>query len=262
MKSLVQAAIRGAHAVFADRGLPNRLALYFHSLEPHEYDAFERAIDWAKGEGYRFVDGPTAFLAAPDGERVAWVSFDDNYRAWHQALPLLQRLEVTATFYTNTGVFRDRATASDLDAYFDRIVHHGDRTSLTTDELREIAAAGHVIGAHTHTHRCLADLPYEEAVAEIDRSLHELEALLEAPVEHFSYPFGMRRHFTEELRRYCKANFTTVANAIPAMLHAPQRADALQRAGWHFDRSHAQNVSALRIDGQRFEALTGRSAVG
>ncbi|MEL6771733.1 MAG: polysaccharide deacetylase family protein [Bacteroidota bacterium] len=262
MKSFVQAAIRGAHAVFADRGLPNRLPLYFHSLEPHEYEAFERAIVWTRSEGYRFVAGPRAFLGAPEGERVAWVSFDDNYRAWHQALPLLDRLGIAATFYTNTGVFRDRATPAALDAYFDRIDHHGDRTSLTTAELREIAAAGHVIGAHTHTHRCLADLPFEEAVAEIDRSQRELEVLLEAPVEHFSYPFGMRRHFTEDLRRYCTTRFETVANAIPAMLHAPQRADALQRAGWHLDRPHEQNVRALRIDGRRFEALTGRSAVG
>ncbi|MEM9998902.1 MAG: polysaccharide deacetylase family protein [Bacteroidota bacterium] len=262
MKSLVQTLIRSAHTVFADRGLPDRLALYFHSIEPHEYDAFERAITWARGEGYHFVDGPLAFLDAAEGERVAWVSFDDNYRAWHRALSLLDRLGIVATFYTNTGVFRDRASAADLDAYFDRIVHHGDRTSLTTDELREIAAAGHRIGAHTHTHRCLAELPFEEAVTEIDRSQADLQAILEGPVEHFSYPFGMRRHFTEDLRRYCKSKFKTVANAIPAMLHAPQRADALQRAGWHLDRPHAQNLRALRIDGQRFEALTGRSAVG
>lgn len=262
MKSLIQAAIRTAHATFADRGLPDRLALYFHSLEPHEYDAFERAINWVEGEAYDFVEGPTAFLEARQGERVAWVSFDDNYRAWHRALPLLDRLGITATFYTNTGVFRDRATAAELDTYFDRLVHHGDRTSLSTEELCEIAAAGHVIGAHTHTHRCLADLPFDEAVAEIDRSQQELEALLGAPVRHFSYPFGMRRHFTDELRRYCTRAFETVANAIPAMLHAPQRADALQRAGWHLDRPHAQNVRALRIDGRRFEALTGRSAVG
>ncbi|MEM6784163.1 MAG: polysaccharide deacetylase family protein [Bacteroidota bacterium] len=262
MKSLLQAAIRTAHVAFADRGLPDRLALYFHSLEPHEYDAFKRALAWANEEGYRFVKGPVAFLEAPEGERVAWVSFDDNYRAWHRALPLLDRLGVTATFYTNTGVFRDRATTQELDVYFDRLVHHGDRTSLSTDELREIASAGHLIGAHTHTHRCLANLSFAEAVAEIDRSQQELEVLLEMPVRHFSYPFGMRRHFTEALRQYCSTRFDSVANAIPAMLHAPQRADALQRAGWHLDRPHHQNVRALRIDGRRFEALTGRSAVG
>ena len=74
--------------------------------------------------------------------------------------------------------------------------------ALTGAELRELAAGGLVtIGAHTVTHPLLAALPQAEQETEIRQSKRDLEALLEQPVNSFSYPNGSSSETTVALVR-------------------------------------------------------------
>ena len=339
-KGALHRLLRGAHVRMLDRGLPSRLGIYLHSLDPAQYPALRAMVAELRSRGYRFV-GPEAFLAnedagsdarydaegpgggAPTGDAAgrsgggtptgdsagrsrggtpagdaagrsggtpagdaagrsrgtpagiaarhardqstgrAFLSFDDNYRDWYEALPVFDELELRATFYVNTGAFRDRATPEAIRAYYTRLEHTGPHLPLSTSELREMADAGHVIGAHTHTHERLTSLPRAEAQQEIARSKRELEAILGRAVVHFSYPFGMRRHFDEHLRAYCRdLGFETVANAIPGMQHAAQRPYHLNRSPWDLERGVDYNLANLGVDGRLFARLTGRSAVG
>lgn len=261
MKHLVQTGLRAAHALVLQRPLPRKLGVYLHELPAAHHAAFRAFADHFRRAGYRFAT-PDDFLADP-AERALFLSFDDAYRHWFEALPLFEALGVTATFYVNTAPLRDRATPAEVEAYFDRLRYAGPRVPLSTDEVRALAAAGHTVGAHTHTHPNLAALPFEAACDEIRRNKEELEALLGAPVRHFAYPYGLRRYFSERLRAYCLSiGFTTVANAIPGLQHAPPLPERLQRSGWHLHRGLAFNLRNLRIDGRFFERLTGRSAVG
>ena len=258
---VVQRGIRWVHHRWLRGDLPQRLGVYFHPLEPDAHPAFEAAVARLRAEGYRIAETPEAFLAAPD--RVAWLSFDDNFRSWYAARPLFDRLGVRCTFYTTTGVFRDRASDDDIAAFFETIEHTGEPVTLTTGELQALAADGHTIGAHTHTHPVLSALPHDEAVEEIRRSKACLEGLLGAPVRHFAYPYGMRRYFDDALLAPCRAmGFETVARAIPALQHAPQGPFELHRSGWRFDRSVDANLADFTVDGRLFEKLTGRSAIG
>jgi len=82
-------------------------------------------------------------------------------------------------------------------------------------------------------------------------------------VADFSYPFGLRKHFSSELRRYCHAvGFETVANAIPAMQFAISQADSIHRSPWFFEYPFNYNLDNICVDGRLFERLTARSAVG
>ena len=128
------------------------------------WPAFREMVEYLRSLDYRFV-GPDAFLEA--GDRAVFLSFDDNYRSWYEALPFFAELGVSATFYVNTCAFRDRASPAEIDAYFDRLHFHGERVPLSVAELREIALAGHVVGAHGHSHRILAALPAAEAREDI-----------------------------------------------------------------------------------------------
>ncbi len=260
-KAAVQAGLRRFHHRWLSRGLPDKLGVYFHPLEADDVPAFEAAIGRIRAEGYRIAETPDDFLAAPDP--VAWLSFDDNFRSWHDARPLFDRLGVRCTFYTSTAVFRDQARDADLAAFFDIIEHRGERVTLTTGELKALHADGHTIGSHTHTHPVLSALPVSHALDEIRRSKEVLEALLGEPVPHFAYPYGMRRYFDDALIGPCRElGITTVARAIPAMLHAPQGPVELHRSGWRFDRSVDGNLADFAVDGRVFERLTGRSALG
>jgi peptidoglycan/xylan/chitin deacetylase (PgdA/CDA1 family) len=61
---------------------------------------------------------------------------------------------------------------------------------LTAPELRELAAAGMTIGAHTMSHPMLSQAPAELAQAEMTESRAKLESVLQARVWAFAYPFG------------------------------------------------------------------------
>lgn len=258
--SRTQSMIRRVHVELLSRPLPPRIAIYLHEVEAEVRPAFREMVAHLRGLAYRFV-GPDAFLGAAD--RVAFLSFDDNYRSWYTALPLFADLGVVATFYVSTCAFRDRASSAEIDAYFDRLHFHGERIPLSVAELREIAAAGHVVGAHGHSHRVLAALPAAEARTDIATSKRLLEDLLGQEVAHFAYPYGMRRHFNEGLRAFCRSiGFRTIANAIPGMQFAGQRARQIQRSGWRLNAPLQVNLENLCADGRLFERITGRSALG
>ena len=61
---------------------------------------------------------------------------------------------------------------------------------LTASELKQIAAAGMTIGAHTLTHPILSQLPPELAWNEIAESRARLETALGREIWAFAYPFG------------------------------------------------------------------------
>jgi peptidoglycan/xylan/chitin deacetylase (PgdA/CDA1 family) len=128
--------------------------------------------------------------------------------------------------------------------------------TLSSHELHEIAAVGHIIGAHTHTHPVLTAVPAPAAHEEIPVAKIALEDL-QRPIQHFAYPFGMRRHFNQSLRAYCRdLAFATVADAIPCMQHAQSRP---RTCTVRFGSSITLGIQSrnLRIDGRTFNALTG-----
>lgn len=262
VKHRIQRTIQRWHHNLFDRGLPVKLGLYFHGLEAEHHHDFGKAILCLRGLGYRIATDIEDYLAEPD-EQAAWISFDDNYASWYEARSLFDELDIRATFYTNTGVFRDRTTKETRRAFFKRIEHVGEHRSLTTDELRSLRADGHTIGAHTHTHPVLSRISLASAKAEIRTSQQILQEILGEPIRHFAYPYGLRRYFDDRLVDYCKEiGIDTVARAIPAMQHAPEKPYELHRSGWRFDRDAYQNIRDLAVAGHWFERLTGRSAIG
>jgi peptidoglycan/xylan/chitin deacetylase (PgdA/CDA1 family) len=261
MNNIIQEGLRAFHVTLLNRGLRNHLAIYMHSLDRGDARRFREFAANFRELGYQFV-GPDRFLQV-DGGKCVYLSFDDNYRQWYECADLLSETGITATFYVNTSVLRDRTSQTEIADYYDRINHQGERVPLSTQELLALATAGHTIGSHTRSHRVLTALEPTEAREEIWSGKKELEDILGRPVEHFSYPFGMRRHFSKELRSYClRIGFRTIANAIPAMQHAKQSSREIQRSSWRLDRTLAWNLEDLRADGRLFTKFTGRSAVG
>lgn len=260
LQSATQSAVTRIHQLAFDRGLPRKVGVYLHSLPEQDHDSFGEMCGFFRDEGYRFT-GPGEFLA-DSADRCVFISFDDNYRAWYEAMPLFDSLDVRVTFYVNTCAVRERDASGEIEAYFDRLGFTGPRIPLNAVELIALADAGHTIGTHTHSHHQLTSIPYDDALADIVAGKADLEEILERPVIHFAYPYGMRRHFNEELRTACQAmGFETIANAIPGMQHAPQTPSSIHRSGWNLHLSLAENVQRLRVDGQWFERRTGRSAV-
>ena len=259
MKRAIQLLIRRIHLAVAMRPIPERIGVYFHALEAQHWDQFTACIAALRELGYAFV-GPNELIC--DGsQRRAFMSFDDNYRSWYEALDLFDALKIRATFYVNTLPTLSLLNAGALDDYYDRVGHRGARNPLNPTELRALRETGHTIGNHTHSHHVLSDMPFLEAVQDIRLANQHLRELTGATPEHFSYPFGMRRHFSTQLRSQCMAmGFATIANAIPGVQHRGHRAEGINRTVWLLDAPVEYNIENLSIDARLFERFTGRSA--
>jgi peptidoglycan/xylan/chitin deacetylase (PgdA/CDA1 family) len=253
--------IRRFNTLVFSKELPNKIAIYFHTLEHNQYESFILFVNYFRNLGYYFCS-PDVFFEK-DNHKKLFVSFDDNYYSWFAALDLFDFLEIKCTFYINTLPVRNIASQREIKEYFSRIDHKGERKPLATQEIQEIVKRGHIVGSHTHAHLMLTSLPDKSAKYDIKLGKQSIEEIIGYEVKHFSYPFGMRRHFNEKLRRYClEIGFKTIANAIPALQYVQQLPSSLNRSRWMLDKSLDYNLANIKTAGHFFEYLTGRSAVG
>ena len=147
-----------------------------YNIAPH---LFERQLSAFKRRGFRFVtfDEYVQNLASggKSSARSVAVTFDDGWLDnFVHARPILERLNIPATFFVITGqlpgVSQDRR--------------------MTAEQLRALRSAGMRIGAHTRSHPDLTTLDSGRLKDEILGSKQDLEAMLGDPVDYFAYPGG------------------------------------------------------------------------
>ncbi|HKV91079.1 MAG TPA: polysaccharide deacetylase family protein [Candidatus Angelobacter sp.] len=103
----------------------------------------------------------------------ARITFDDGEQSQSKnALPLLRRHGISATYFVNPGL-------AGTEPKF-----------LTWEQLRELQAAGHSIQSHGWAHKFLTSCSDEELAQELVRSRQMLEEKLGAAVEEISVPGG------------------------------------------------------------------------
>ena len=259
-KRPLQKAIRAVHLMAARRVLPERVAVCFHSLEKGDLKNFQEFVEHLRDDGYAFSSAGD--LLKDTHEKAAFLSFDDNYRSWYSSLTLLDDLELTVTFFINTLPIRGRASTREVEDYYDRIEHEGERVALSDIEIRELHEAGHSIGCHGHSHRALSSLPERVLATEIADSKKILEDIIGKAVVDFAYPYGMRRHFSEKIRDLCVGSgFTTISNGTSGLQYREQRPESINRTVVSLGKPWKYNFDSLRIDGRLFSGITGRSAV-
>ena len=138
---------------------------------------FDRVMNALQGAGKTSIDmeGLGTWHVGPDRGKARWA----------QIGPVLEALKTAPT--------------ADRDSLADRILaqagpHPGGFTPLhplTLPQLKELAAHPRVtIGAHSHGHELLDQLPLDAARASITRSRELLEDWTGQPVRHFAYPNG------------------------------------------------------------------------
>lgn len=115
---------------------------------------------------------------------------------------------------------------------------------LSWQRLRELAANGVTMGAHTHTHPLLNQLTLEEARAEATRSRRELEERIDAPVRSFAYPAG---GFTANLAKMLREEGFLLAFTTERGINDLKKSDPWQLKRINVGGRSSENVLRLQM---------------
>jgi peptidoglycan/xylan/chitin deacetylase (PgdA/CDA1 family) len=153
----------------------------FLRVHPHK---FRSQLELMLDAGFRFVSAAEFAAEAAGGSPppgLVALTFDDGMEDNHSVLlPLLREYGLPATVYVSTGLIGKPNPW---------IAEGAGARMMTVEELRELAAAGVEIGAHTVTHPDLSQLEYEDCLREMADSRAELQRISGQEVTTFAYPF-------------------------------------------------------------------------
>lgn len=149
---------------------------------------------------------PDALFSRRAAEKVFGLSFDDGFlNVYRHALPVLQRLDFTATNYFVAG-HPGGFNFWDIDKGIPESPLMGRR------EILEWAKVGNEVGAHTVDHADLSRLDDGAAAAQIADSRTMLEDLAAASVKSFCYPWGKYRAEHAHMARVAGFSTATTTN--------------------------------------------------
>jgi peptidoglycan/xylan/chitin deacetylase (PgdA/CDA1 family) len=147
-------------------------------------EMLERQLRSLAKRGYEFLtaaDFARRLGAGSPLDGACAVTFDDGTIDNLTVLPrILQPLGIPATVFACPGLL------GEPDPY---IAPESGLRLMNADELRELAALGLEVGAHTNRHVDLSDASGEAAYAEMASCKQALEDILGSPVHSFAYPF-------------------------------------------------------------------------
>lgn len=177
--------------------LDDRLILCYHAVSeswPSELAVtpanLRSQVSTLLAEGYI----PTTFSAAVAEEgnaKLLAVTFDDAYDSvFELAQPILRELGVPATLFVPTD-FPDSGVPFPLpEAAWIGSEHESELLCMSWDRVRELAAAGWEIGAHTCSHPWLTRIGDEQLAFELSRSREVCAAEVGTPPTSIAYPYG------------------------------------------------------------------------
>ncbi|QEG01743.1 Polysaccharide deacetylase [Stieleria maiorica] len=155
---------------------------------------FQRQMRWLKqnADVVSLPEIQTRMRRGRNDRLAVAVTFDDGYAEnCEQAIPFLIEHEIPMTYFVALDfVVHARPFPHDLERGIPLPVN-------TPDQLRQMAASGIEIGAHTRTHcdvGAIADAA--TMVDEIVTATEELGRLVDRPIRYFAFPYGQTNNLS------------------------------------------------------------------
>jgi peptidoglycan/xylan/chitin deacetylase (PgdA/CDA1 family) len=193
---------RRAAARRAAEGQSPITILYYHRVadsHPNPWTIglkrFKAQIEWLRErfEIISLVEAQSRISAGANRAAAACITFDDGYAEnCDAAIPWLIKQRVPLTYFVSTShVLDGRPFEHDL-------ARGRPLPPNSPDELREMAAAGVELGAHTRRHVDLGPIANERRLYdEIVGSKRDLEKIAGRAVRYFAFPYGLRPNLSQ-----------------------------------------------------------------
>ena len=125
------------------------------------------------------------------GENYVTEDFSQNLSIWRRLITDLSSFEAVR----RDQILQDLRTQLGISKNWESSYSHNEALRrrffmMNTAEIREVAAAGVAVGAHTLSHPMLSEMSDSAAYRELSDSRSKLEIVLGRPVLSVAYPFG------------------------------------------------------------------------
>jgi peptidoglycan/xylan/chitin deacetylase (PgdA/CDA1 family) len=169
----------------------------FHDIMPDDLENFETNMYFLK-QYTNVISLNDYFSRKLSTERInVVITFDDGYKSWiYNAIPILIKLELPATFFLSSG-FIELSREKEID-FIRSNLFPNEKTypkisgSLTTEDVKKISSEGFTIGGHTLNHCILSEIHDKSRLFyEIAEDKKRLENITNGIVEFFAYPSGV-----------------------------------------------------------------------
>lgn len=175
--------------------VPSLRLLYLHNVFDDQVAEFEKQVKYLSGIGkFLNADGVMDIINGkkPLDQCYFHLSFDDGFRnIITNALPVLQRYDLPATFFVPTKIIScdyDRA-----ERFCREVTNYPCAIEIATwDELGRAQESGLEIASHTRTHIRFteASKSMSKMEDEIFGSKEDIERELNGPCKYISWPYG------------------------------------------------------------------------
>ena len=160
------------------------------------YRSFVKQLDWL-GNRYEFVsieEIQERMRRGKNPKPCVHITFDDGYQEnCEQAIPYLVQNRVPCTYFVTSN-----SVLSGVPHYHS---HNKSKTFTpnTMEEIKDMAAQGIEIGAHSQTHSDLGAISDTDNLRrEIVTATDELKKALGRPIRYFAFPYGQFRNLSSE----------------------------------------------------------------
>jgi peptidoglycan/xylan/chitin deacetylase (PgdA/CDA1 family) len=167
----------------------------FHDLLPQTLRTFEANLLFLK-RSTNVVSLDDFFSRRLSSKELnVVITFDDGYKSWiSDAIPILQKLELPATFFVSSGFvgLSKEAEAEFMQPrLFTKLGPRKITGGLSQEEVRGIVEAGFTVGGHTLSHCNLVELRDRARLRdEINEDKVRLERITGRKVDYFAFPSG------------------------------------------------------------------------
>lgn len=131
-------------------------------------------------------------------ETLIAFTFDDGFDdCYHSLAPALSEYDVNACFFINPGFVE--GDENYRVKFTEQVVKTSTKTPMSWTQIKALHNEGFVIGNHTFDHVRLSSVSVTEAIKQVIEAKMRIEKELNAPCDHFAWPYGQYTDVTESV---------------------------------------------------------------
>jgi peptidoglycan/xylan/chitin deacetylase (PgdA/CDA1 family) len=146
----------------------------------------------------------------PTNQKLVCFTFDDGYEeCFTKIKPVLDVFSIKAGFFICPDYVE--STPQYIAAFLkNRVFLDSFKKPMTWEQIKILHDEGHLIGSHTLNHINCREENMHTLDEELSLSKLIIEAQLNAPCEHFAYPYGKIEHFSNQALACAEKYYTYI----------------------------------------------------